>query len=438
MNDNGPLIALIAFVIFSIFFGVMAYQRSSDLQGVDSTPSSTTTKQYEIEEAQKKILILEAEITSKEIEIGVKREEMRVQADRGILYQQLKEDYSQALQLRAALLKMAMGGKVVDFDLKGFKNEASLLAGSIAGEKRKTEGNIRKDENDARERSEKQVREANEKKDSVIQRMSEEKKTFDRDGKFMSKQKNFVQAELDELNRRLTALTQREVERATNIMEIDGKVVMADLVNNTIVIDRGSVHGVKEGFRFEVFSMRAGNLKVHKAYIEVRKVQPSLSECAITFHFVALPRDPLSAYVAPEPEYKFSPYQSRGKSGISAQPLSGQPKSVVMGMNERDPMVEGDFIANPFYSPENQYTFYIAGRKEIVRGVQKTAIAYQWPEIERIARMYGSKVVDKVEIGVDFVIAQKNPDDDDEFKKAVTMGIPVIYEWELFRFLDQR
>ena len=28
--------------------------------------------------------------------------------------------------------------------------------------------------------------------------------------------------------------------------------------------------------------------------------------------------------------------------------------------------------------------------------------------------------------------------DDEQFAKAVTLGIPVIYEWELFRFLDQR
>jgi hypothetical protein len=153
---------------------------------------------------------------------------------------------------------------------------------------------------------------------------------------------------------------------------------------------------------------------------------------------VKLPRDPLSDYVASEPEEKYSPYQESGKQGFTSQPLSARPKTVVMGMNKMDPIVEGDSIRNPFYTPGKTYTFYIAGDKTITHGVQKSAIAYTWPHIERVIKYYGGKVALDVDLGVNYIIAQKNPEDDEGFVKAKTLGIPVMYEWEVFRFLRQR
>ena len=152
---------------------------------------------------------------------------------------------------------------------------------------------------------------------------------------------------------------------------------------------------------------------------------------------VQLPKDPMSTYVASQPEERFSPYQESGRKGSSIQPLSARTKDVVMGMNADDPIVEGDLILNPFYARGKTFTFYIAGNKEIRQGRQKSAIAYTWPHIERVLKFYGSKVAQNVELGVNYIIAQKNPADDTEYTKAITLGIPVVFEWEPLRFLDQ-
>lgn len=59
-------------------------------------------------------------------------------------------------------------------------------------------------------------------------------------------------------------------------------------------------------------------------------------------------------------------------------------------------------------------------------------------DIERVVTAHGSRIVPHVDLKVDFVIAQKNFEEDLEFLKVRELGIPVVYEWELFRFLDQR
>lgn len=153
---------------------------------------------------------------------------------------------------------------------------------------------------------------------------------------------------------------------------------------------------------------------------------------------VQMPKDPLSEYVASEPEEQYSPYQESGKQGFTAQPLSGRPKTVVTGMNTQDPIVVGDAVQNPFFKYGKTFTFYIAGDKTINQGVQQSAIAYDWPHIERVLKFYGCNVVQQVDLGVDYILAQKNPEDDEGFLKAKTLGIPVLYEWEVFRFLDQK
>ncbi|MBI3829475.1 MAG: hypothetical protein HY291_08160 [Planctomycetes bacterium] len=429
MQDNGPLIALVAFIVFSIIFGLMAYLRHSDLEGENPEGGENSTKlTAKIEKSKQENNQVIEEIKGIEAQIVQKRDELRIQTERGVLYSQIFEDYTQKYNTRRKWLQSA----------SDFAKQAKDLGGQVSDVKSKTETQIRKDEQESRDRSDAEKRVLVEKKDQTVSRIGEAKKAFDRDEKTFRVQKNYEQAELDELKRRLDALTQRDVERANKSIEVDGKVVRSEPTLNLIVIDRGSADGVRPGFRFEVFSIRAGNKKVHKGYIEVKKVEASLSECQIYTKVIDLPRDPFSEYVAPEPEYAYSPYQESGKRGSSAQPLSAQPKSVTMGMNAQDPMVEGDYLENPFYSPNKPLTFYIAGDKSIIRGVQKSAIAYQWPQIERVIKSYGATVASKVDLGVNFVIAQKNPQDDPEYGKAIGLGIPVIYEWELFRFLDQR
>ena len=150
-----------------------------------------------------------------------------------------------------------------------------------------------------------------------------------------------------------------------------------------------------------------------------------------------MPTDTQSGYVATEPEEIYSPVAQSGKKGFSAEVMTAT-KTVMSGQNMMDPVVEGDLIQNPFFDAGRQIIFYIAGSKEVVGERQKSAIRYRWTEIKDMAERYGAKVVAEVDTNVNYVIAQKNPGDDPEYKKAVDFGIPIVYEWELFRFLDNK
>jgi len=236
---------------------------------------------------------------------------------------------------------------------------------------------------------------------------------------------------------------QRDEERADIFTQPDGKVVLTDPVRNFVVINIGTATGVRNGFRFECYAMRPGNKKVVKAYLEVRRADVSKSECMVLKRVLAMPKDPHSEYVAEQPEEQFSPYQESGHKGASAQPLLGV-KNLDLTVRHMDPIVEGDLIQNPFFSPDKQLTFFIAGSKLIENDRQKSAIRYRWTEIKSVVEAYGAKVAAEPDINVNYVIAQKNPKTEGtdpekaQYRKAVDLGLPIIYEWELFRFLDTR
>jgi len=116
----------------------------------------------------------------------------------------------------------------------------------------------------------------------------------------------------------------------------------------------------------------------------------------------------------------------------------------MMGMNKEDPIAEGDLVQNPFFTPGKSLTFYIAGSKEIVNETQKSAIRYRWTEIKGVIEAYGGKVSPVADTTVNYMVCQKNPKTEGtdaekaEYQKAVDLGLPVIYEWELFRFLESK
>jgi hypothetical protein len=322
-----------------------------------------------------------------------------------------------------------------------FGESATALQAKMVEAKDKTATNMRQDENQVRERVESQVVEFNKRKDDSAVSDTNDRKVFEKFEKDFHGFKNVDLAARSEYKRQLKLLTERDVQRANLGAKVDGKVVLADTLHNTIVINLGTSVGAKNGHRFECFSQRSGNERVHKGWLEVRKATPTMSECLLVRQVTRLPRDPYSEYVATDPEEKYSPYhQSSKKTGGTAQPLTAQPVTRVSDENAMDPIVVGDVVSNPLLSLGKPFTFYISGDKTITNGVQKSAIAYPWTHIKRVVEMYGGTVVEKVDLGVDFVIAQKNAEEDDdvEFGNAKTLGIPVIFEWELFRFLAGR
>ena len=201
-------------------------------------------------------------------------------------------------------------------------------------------------------------------------------------------------------------------------------------------INLGTGAGVKNGFRFEVFTYRPGHVRKVKGYGEVTKAGDVQSECMVLNYPIELPSDPLADYVSAQPEEIYSPLSQSGKKGSSANRMTAT-HPTIFGQDKLDPIVEGDNIQNPFFEPSRPITFYIVDLKDQTGERQKSAIRYTRQEIAAVAERYGAKVVDSVDTNVNYVIAQKNPGDDPEYKKAVDLGIPIVYEWELFRFYGQ-
>jgi hypothetical protein len=429
-EENGPFIALLVFVVGSLFFGFLAYSAHTELYG--ETPDRA--KDEEIKKAKLEIQKFEDEV--KEYEALASALRLRIREQQNMYYNaaEMYEEFGMEYKRRQKLVEWA----------ESFDKQAVELQGTVSKLKSETLTRVNKETTEVREKMEKDLQEKNQAKEEAIARLRKSKEDYELDVKKYRSQRNYEQSGLDESKSVLTDLTQREVERANEIMfEADGKVILADPVTHMVIINIGTAAGVKNGYRFECYALRPGNKKVFKAWLEVRRADPSKSECLVVQRPVLMPKDPLSSYVAKDPEEIFSPYQESGKQGFSAQTLSGA-KTIMLGANKEDPIVEGDVVQNPFYAPNKTFTFYIAGSKELQNERQKSAIRYRWTEIKNVIEFYGGKVVPVADTSVDYVIAQKNPKTEGtdaekaDFQKAVDLGLPVIYEWELFRFLESK
>ena len=425
-EENGPLIALVAFIILSMIFGGMAYSDKKALDGERPEDS----KQRQIDDIAANISSLEAEVKSNDYKISQYRKKIQEQVDRYDFFADSMDDYTSEYTRRLKLKESA----------DAYDKQGSDLSEKVSSKKAATLQAINKDTSEIREKMESEVSEKTKAREAAVGRMRQVEEDVAAEGKKHAQSMNYEKTRLSDSKQTLSDLTRREVERANVLTVPDGKIVFADDVHNVIVIDIGSAAGVRNGYRFEIFAMRPGKKKVSKGYLEVVRADASKSECRYLNRAILMPKDAFSEYVAQQPEELFSPYQQSGQKETTAAPLMGTPKPVVIGFNPKDPIVEGDFVQNPFFDPGKTYTFYIAGLKELDRdtGKQKSAIRYRWTEIKSVVEAYGGKVANDVDINVNYMIAQKDPTSDEKFQKGVELGIPVIYEWELFRFLDNK
>lgn len=425
-EENGPLIALVLFIVLSAVFGILAYNAHTEVVGDESRKSKKT----EIQECMRDIDDVKLQIEKYKTDISQLTVNIKQQDGQYNYYADLYDGFTQEYNRREKLLTVA-----IDYD-----KQATDLTDKITRQKNETVTGVNRQTTQVREEMEREVQQCNTERDAATSKRNQLTEELEGDRKKFQQNKNYTKTELDNSKSILGDLTQRDIERANVLMEADGKVILADPVSHTVVIDIGTAAGVKNGFRFEVYGLRPGNVKQSKGYIEVRRADPTKSECLVVRRPVVLPKDPLSDYVAQDPEEAYSPYQESGRKEGTAQPLSGRPKVVLSGPSKLDPILEGDRVQNPFFAPGKTFTYYIAGAKAADK---KSAIRYRWTDIKAVVESYGDKVVAKVDPTVNYVIAQKNPEEGDdvekaEFKKAKELGLPVIYEWELFRFLETR
>jgi hypothetical protein len=426
-EENGPLIALVVFIVLSLVFGIMAYQDKKEVEGnaADKIPS----KQQLIDDEQAEVERLKEDIESKKYQIAGFRKAIQKTQDDYDFYAEALEDYTVEYTRRLKLKEAA----------EAYNTQGATLADQVSTLKSKTLTTINGWTSKAHEEMDAEVTDKTKAQAAAVGRKNQIDEELVTSNKKHAASMNYEKSRRDETKQTLSDLTQRDVERATVLTEADGKIVYADDVHNILVIDIGSSAGVRNGFRFEVYAMRPGKKKVSKGYLEVIRADPTKSQCKFLNKLVPLPKDSLSEYVGAQPEEMYSPYQQSGNKDATASAMTSARPSI-LGFDIRDPIVEGDLVQNPFFSPGKNYTFYVAGLKELDKdsGRQKSAIKYRWTEIKAVAERYGGKVVNDVDIDVNYMIAQKDPTSDDKYVKGVDLGIPVIYEWELFRFLDNR
>lgn len=208
-----------------------------------------------------------------------------------------------------------------------------------------------------------------------------------------------------------------------------GRVMTSDPERNLAVVNLGTRHGVKAGMRFEVFQIRRGNHRVHKGHIEVKTAEAEVSICAILVKEVRLPRCPVCHYTAAQPEERFCPRCTSPGTSQGAQMLSDSPKVVIWGKSGTDPIVKGDLLFNPFFSPKKKKLYAISGQALIKRK------AYSREAIKEAVVFHGNTVADQVSAKTDVLIALRG--DVDVVKKAKELGIVIVYGFELFRYLEK-
>ncbi len=427
MSDNSPLYALIAFILLSLVFGIIAYSQHNSFYGPvpeeDSKPALLAREQEELAKLEQETAELKAKLRGDRVLRAGIRQDIQETELRTEAVSHLFAIYKDGLKRRQQLTREA----------NELARQGTDLKAEIMRAKETTRRAIQDDRAKISEEADKVIRRNEQLKLEAQQAIDADRKADETEAKKHSKRMNFENSYRDDLRSQMATLIQRERERT--VLEADGEVILSDPTRKFVAINIGSAVGVKRGFVFEVYQERSAGQRHVKGYIEVTKTLPSMSECMILERIVHLPRDPLTGYIASSPEELYSPYATKGGGKAEserAQPLVGRPKTVLLGHVPMDPIVNGDLIVNPFFDPGRSLTFAIVGQG---------AIKYPRSYIERVIREYGGQIKDlpgpeAIGPGIDFLIAQR--DAKEEVNTATNMGIKVLYEFELFRFLDSR
>lgn len=232
------------------------------------------------------------------------------------------------------------------------------------------------------------------------------------------------ETELNQARDELRKFTARE--RQTADVIADGSILKTDYETKIAIIDIGSSNGVKRGYRFEVFQIRAGVHRESKGFLEVKTVNPETSTCIMLERDIDFPRCPVCGYVAHLPEELYCPYCSGGTSGIGVQKLSASPKKVTIGINPDNPIAADDLVWNPLFGGAK-------GNTIVYKGDPLLPNRFSRHFIEDIITWYGNGLEKDISAEVDLVVAGKLATD--AVDAARELGIPIIYEFELFPFL---
>jgi hypothetical protein len=181
-----------------------------------------------------------------------------------------------------------------------------------------------------------------------------------------------------------------KIKRATETP--DGKILNADPNSSIVMIDVTSQSQLRRGTRFKVYETGKGNTKIHKGWITVTDVGPSMSEARIE---ETMP----------------------GVGGIG----------------------RGDWIYNPFFDKETAKT----GSPTRFVFLGQLPGRYTREMATRILESFGARVEDKVTVHTSFLVlgAKEDPEgpeltEDQNYKNATLWGVEIIRAQDLAPFLQ--
>jgi len=177
----------------------------------------------------------------------------------------------------------------------------------------------------------------------------------------------------------LEGIIEQLIERPTDkfdpqLAEVDGKVLVVNLSEETVMIDIGRKDGARKGLRFDVYEVGVGGVRRLKGQIEIKSVHPEVSYAGI----------------------------------------------ITMG-DKLDPILADNILISPTYQRGKPLLFTIEPQD-----FDKTDIAVLKTKLER----FGNKLVMKPEAGVRYCIIGNNVKKDSKLrqvaKECARLNIPVI------------
>jgi len=190
-------------------------------------------------------------------------------------------------------------------------------------------------------------------------------------------EKSARQIEVSKLDRRIRELLELRLRWLKDI-EADVKVLRVDLGRKFVIVDRGAAEGIFPGLKFEIFQYVKGQIQV-KGMVEVTELDAHSSVCRI-----------LEEY---------------------------DPKD--------NPIVRLDQGGNPVFDPDDTKTFVFAGEFKL----------YNRKDMEAFIREMGANVSDRLVPGIDFLVAGERSED---FQDAAReYQVTAMTEEQLVKYLTK-
>lgn len=182
-----------------------------------------------------------------------------------------------------------------------------------------------------------------------------------------------------EFEERLEKLRNR-MELASEGIEIDGKIVLADISNNSVCIDLGAQDAIVKGMDFDVFTIIKGGLKKGKGKVKIIKVFDDYCQAAI----------------------------------------------IPDTMKSEEPIATEDLVNSDIYNRQKTKTFIFAGMP-----VGK----YLLDDLKKKIQEFGGEVLSTSSDNITYVVVGKDFENDENYKKAIYLGAVVLREKELYDLL---